>query len=123
MVGKTAKLKTLIVIDSIFWVTGTMAEQIRRRFVEYDILVCSYATLKIDRKLYESITQSSQAIVIFKRKNNIKNNLSLKKFKEAFNEFIFALKDSCISIKEKTKISLIFVFWFGNGILNGGKNS
>jgi hypothetical protein len=48
MVGKTAKLKTLIVIDSIFWVTGTMAEQIRRRFVEYDILVCSYATLKID---------------------------------------------------------------------------
>ena len=39
-------LRVLVVVDSIFWVTGTMAEQIRRRFLEYDILVCSYAALK-----------------------------------------------------------------------------
>lgn len=39
-------MKILIVVDSVFWVTGTMAEQIRRRFQEFDILVCSYFSLK-----------------------------------------------------------------------------
>jgi glycosyltransferase involved in cell wall biosynthesis len=42
------KLKILIIVDSVFWVTGTMAKKIKSHYRNYDIIICSYhAFLKI----------------------------------------------------------------------------
>jgi glycosyltransferase involved in cell wall biosynthesis len=38
--------KVLIVVDSIFWVTGTMAVEIQKGFTDFDCIVCSYFSLK-----------------------------------------------------------------------------
>jgi glycosyltransferase involved in cell wall biosynthesis len=79
--------------------------------------------LEVNPKLLELIAINSQNVVLSLRKNNIKNNLSSGRYKKAAIEFIFAQKDSFISINEKTKITFIFVLWFLNGIFNGRKNS
>lgn len=37
------KQKILIIVDSIFWVTGTMAKKIKLHYRNYDITICCYA--------------------------------------------------------------------------------